>query len=406
LALVLGTACGGGGPAGPSGGGAGASGASVDTARLFDQGTLHDVRLELSPGDWDALRASYESNAYYRVRITIDGQSPGIDVGIRSRGKGTRNSRKPGLRVDFNRYSEQGTFGGYNSLVLENMYGDLSFLHERLAFLVFREVGLPAPRDAYARVTVNGQYWGLYGLVESVDRRFLGERLGENGGTLFEYKTEFGYDLSYRGPEAAAYVPFPFEPENAATADASGLVEFTRTISEAPDAELVAQVSAFVDPRQVLRFYAVEVAVAEADGLTGGLGVNNFYLYQFRGQSRFTFIPWDRDFAFSRPDHPAYFALERNRLVRRLLEDGALHAFYDAELLRILRDYVNPAYLLPRLEQAYAQIRPSVLEDVNKPPSADPNGAFELAVERVRTVILERERQVQADLGVASSEGP
>jgi spore coat protein CotH len=278
------------------------------------------------------------------------------------------------------------------------MYGDLSFLHERLAFTVFRQVGLPAPQDAYARVTVNGQYWGLYGLVESVDRHLLQARLGENGGTLFEYKTEYGYDLSYRGPNAAAYVPFPFEPENVSTADASALIEFTRTISESADADLVAQVAAFVDPRQLLRHYAVEVAVAEADGLTGGLGVNNFYLYQLSGQRRFVFIPWDRDFAFARPDHAVYHGLERNLLLRRLLRDAALRTFYEAELRRIVHEYVSPAFLLPRLEEAYSQIRLAVLEDPNKRPTADPNGDFERAVENVRQVILERERHVLAAL--------
>lgn len=397
LLIVASTACGGGG--GADGVVSGPSGSGVDAARLFDQGVLHDVRLELAARDWDTLRANYESNAYYRARITIDGQDPGVEVGIRSRGKGTRNSRKPGLRVDFNRYVARGSFGGYNSLVLENMYGDFSFLHERLAFTVFRAVGLPAPQDAYARVSVNGQYWGLYGLVESVDRHLLQARLGENDGTLFEYHTEYLYDLSYRGPSASAYVPFPFEPENEARADATALIEFTRNISEAADAEFVAQVSAFIEPREVLRYYAVEVAVAEADGLTGGLGVNNFYLYQRRGQRRFVFIPWDRDFAFARPDHSAYHGLERNRLLRRLLQGAALRAFYEDELRTIVRQYVTPTFLLPRLEQAYGQIRSAVLDDPNKRPSADPNGDFERAVDDVRHVILERERHVVAELG-------
>jgi spore coat protein CotH len=398
--MATSAACGGGG--GADGIGTGPSGSGVDASRLFDQGMLHDVRLELAARDWDTLRANYASNAYYRARITIDGQDAGVEVGLRSRGKGTRNSRKPGLRVDFNRYVERGSFGGYNSLVLENMYGDLSFLHERLAFTVFRAVGLPAPQDAYARVSVNGQYWGLYGLVESVDRHLLQARLGENDGTLFEYQTEYAYDLSYRGPNAAAYVPFPFEPENEATADAAALIEFTRTISQAADAEFVAQVSAFIDPREALRYYAVEVAVAEADGLTGGLGVNNFYLYQRRGQRRFVFIPWDRDFAFARPDHAVYHGLERNRLLRRLLQDGALRSFYEAELRRIVHEYVTPAFLLPRLEQAYAQIRSAVLDDPNKrQSSADPNGDFERAVDQVRDVILERERHVLAELGAS-----
>jgi spore coat protein CotH len=125
--------------------------------------------------------------------------------------------------------------------------------------------------------------------------------------------------------------------------------------------------------------------------------VNNFYLYQYRGQRRFVFIPWDRDFAFARPDHAVYHGLDRNLLLRRLLRDGELRGFYETELRRIVHDRVSP--LLPRLEEAYAQIRAAVLEDPNKrAQTADPNGEFERAVEDVRQVIREREQHVLAQL--------
>jgi len=68
--------------------------------------------------------------------LRIDGEIV-TNSTIRSRGSGTRNPIKPGLRADFNRKVKSQTFRGFKTLVLDNMYNDASFLREQLAFAVF-----------------------------------------------------------------------------------------------------------------------------------------------------------------------------------------------------------------------------------------------------------------------------
>ena len=85
----------------------------------FNQAVLHEVRLDLDPADWQALLDNFRSNQYYAARVSIDGESLS-QVGIRSRGAGTRNGVKPGLRVDFNRYLANQEFLGLKALVLDN----------------------------------------------------------------------------------------------------------------------------------------------------------------------------------------------------------------------------------------------------------------------------------------------
>jgi hypothetical protein len=91
-------------------------------------------------------------------------------------------------------------------------------------------------RNAFARLTVNGQYWGLYALVEPVSKPFLEARLGEKSGTLFDYEWIYPYDFSWRGPAAESYVPLPFQPETNETKPdvADGLVSFIQAINETP----------------------------------------------------------------------------------------------------------------------------------------------------------------------------
>ena len=116
------------------------------------------------------------------------------NVGIRSRGLGSRSGTKPGLRVDIDRYNADQTFLGLKSFVLDNLVQDPSMLRERLTMAFFRRLGLPAPREAHARLFVNGTFVGALrdrrdhrqGLPRAVLRQ---DSKGgtENDGYLFEY---------------------------------------------------------------------------------------------------------------------------------------------------------------------------------------------------------------------------
>lgn len=374
---------------------------------LFDETRLHDVRITMSAADWAQLRATYQENTNYDATITIDGETM-ANSSIRSRGSGTRNPIKPGLRVDFARKVKTQTFHGFKVLVLDNMYADASFLREQLAFSVFEEMGILVPRESFARLTVNGQYWGLYAIVEPIDQIFVKNHVDGGEGNLFEYNVpavaqQPAWDFALtRGDTIDGYVPEPFEPKtNEDDLDGTGLLAFLRTISMAPDATFVDEVSQFVDPRVILTYYAVEAATSEVDGLTSFFGVNNFYLYQLQGTTRFQFIPWDHDLNFVTAGHSIYYGLDRNRLIQRLLGDPELRAFYRDTLQWITAEYVNSGWMAPRIDAMVALIRDAVLEDTKRLGGDNPATSaqtFDNAVAQVRTVIAGRPESVAAQL--------
>ena len=347
----------------------------------------------MDPGDWSALRQNFRTNQYYAANVSIDGEVVS-QVGIRSRGKGSRSGEKPGLKVDMNRYVSGQEFHGRKSVILDNLTQDPTFLKEPLSYAVFEAMGIAAPQIAHTRLTVNDEYWGVYTLVEDITKPFLGARLGDKEGNLFSYEYSGPYDFSYRGANASAYVPAPFEPEtHEDSLDASGLIAFIRTANEAPDAGFAAAMSAFIDVPRFLTHVAVENAIAENDGILGFEGMNNFYLYQYAGQSRFVFIPWDKDTTFVSPDFPVLSRVDANVLVRRLLADPAQMAFYQAEVKRASAVAMNPAFLNPRIESMYALIRNSVIEDRKKPFTTE---EFELGVEGLKGLIAARASSIAA----------
>jgi hypothetical protein len=186
----------------------------------------------------------------------------------------------------------------------------------------------------------------------------------------------------------------PFEPEtNEDTLSPAGLVAFIRTMNEAPDAGFAAAMAPFLDTTRFLTHVAVENAIAENDGILGFEGMNNFYLYQYAGQSRFVFIPWDKDTTFVASEFPLLIRADTNVLVRRLLADPAQMAVYRDAVKRAAAVAVNPGFMLPRIEAMYSLIRNSALEDTHKPYT---NEEFEIGVEGLKNLIVAREQNIAA----------
>lgn len=362
---------------------------------LFDPTRLHTVQVQIDPADWAALQANFRSNEFYAADVSLDGELV-RQVGLRSRGDGSRDERKPGLKVDFNRYVSGQEHHGYKAVVLDNCLQDPTCLRETLAFEVFEAMGLAAPQAAHAQVWVNGAYQGLYGLVEPVSGHLLNERLGEADGNLFDYEWVTPWRFEYLGDAPAAYIPSPFQPEQREEPfDGDALVELVRDANQAPAAVYLDEIAQHLDPWRLASYLAVENVLAERDGFVGAWGVNNLYLYQYRGQRRFVLVPWDRDHAFAEAHWPVELGLADNVLTRGLMRDERFAGHYRAELRRAATSFVNARWLLPRFEALHALTREAALADDNKPCT---DAEYEDAIVRLRASIVAREADVRGQV--------
>ncbi len=361
---------------------------------MFDQGRLHECRLELDPADWAALRANFQTNQYYAANFTVDGETT-RQVGIRSRGLGSRSGEKPGLKVDFNKYVSGQEFHGYKSVVLDNVTQDPSMMRELLANSVFEAVGIAAPQIAFCRLTINTDFWGLYTLIEAVSKPFLKARLGEESGTLYDYEYVDDYRFTYKGDGSATYSPAPFEPQTNESKLDTGLADFVRAINQTPQSGYAAAMEAYIDVRKFLTYVAVENACAEYDGMVGQFGMNNFYLYQYAGQKKFVFIPWDKDTSFQAAEWPVQQRMESNEFTKRLMADPAMKAHYESEVKRIATNFVTTAFLGSKIDTYANLIRASVVADTHKPFST---AEFEAALTGLKGIAAARAANVTAQV--------
>lgn len=377
---------------------------------LFNPDVVNRLDLLVNTRDWEKLQANFQLNDYYPADLLWNGVTV-RNVGIRSRGRASRNEAKPALRIDMNRYTSGQNFLGLKSVLLDNLVQDATGIKELVTMRLYERMGIPSPREAHVALYVNNNYAGLYGIIESIDKDFLARVFGErepgdteNDGYLFEYEWVDPWWWSYLGNDLQPY-SVRFDPKTHEQAPAAELYapieEMVRTITQASD--FVSSVSPYLDLLLLMRHLAVQNFVAEPDGILGGNGTANFNLYRFEASTRWQFIPWDEDIAFESTDWPISWMHQEYVLMRRAMEVPALrNAYFDA-LLEVeasamspaTADPAGPGWLEQEMRTRRAQITPFMHMDPVKPYF---NEQFEAAMDALISFPAARAASVRAQV--------
>jgi spore coat protein CotH len=341
-------------------------------AILFDPTVMHDISMWMNSRDLQQIRVHYDLNTHYPVDVETGGTRV-HNVSIRSRGGGSRNASKLGLLVELDRYASGQTLDGRRALVLDNLWQDPPMLRERVAMALFARMGVAAPLESPARVSINGASQGVYSLVESLDDQFL-TRIGAGDGYLFEFHWLRAYYFEELGDDLNAYTPL-FEARTRETEAVSSLYtpirQMVAAINEPSDTLWRSRVEQYVDLPQLLSHVAVETFLSEFDGLLGYAGLNNFYLYRPPGSTRHQFFPWDRDNAFQEVDASICRRADENVLVRRALTYPDLYNSYLDALEQTARAASQDGFLDNQIRTGAALIEADAAVDVNTPFTQD-----------------------------------
>jgi spore coat protein CotH len=338
---------------------------------LFDPEQLQRVDLWLNSSDWEKLKANFQENTYYPADFSWNGQTI-TNVGIRSRGLGSRRGTKPGLRVDFDRYASKQAFLGLKSVVLDNLSQDASGIRETVTMRFFSRLGIPAPRETHTRLYVNGNFAGLYGLVESVDKTMMGRVFGEidgnvqNDGYLFEYNYVVGspWRFDYEGADLAPYKTRFDIKTNETHADVTiwgPIEEMVRLVDQTGSSTFDEVVGSRIDLPAFVRYIAAQNFVAENDGFNGYDGMNNFYLYRLEDSTRHVFVAWDEDVGFLQTDFGIMTRLDENTLSRKTLALPAYMGQYFSDLLEAADS--ASGWLEQEIQRQFSMIDDAMLGD-------------------------------------------
>jgi putative membrane-bound dehydrogenase-like protein len=172
---------------------------------------------------------------------------------------------------------------------------------EALAYSVFRAAGVPAPRTAFAEVTLtvpgrfDKEYLGLYTLVEEVDAAFLRERFKTDKGLLM--KPQRLRSIDYLGDKWESYKG-QYQPQTEATKEQSSrVIAFAKLVNEGSDAAFAKEVGSFLDVDGFLRFLAANALLSNVESFFA-LG-HNYSLFLHPTTNRFVFLPGDAELALA-----------------------------------------------------------------------------------------------------------
>lgn len=269
---------------------------------LFDESTIHGVALTVSDAGLRSLALDR------RLEVPASVQVRGVwfpEVGVRLKGQlGSRRElgEKAAWKVDLNEYAGHSIYG-QEMLTVNNMVQDPSYVAEHLAYSVYRAAGVPAPRTTWTRLSVNGEDWGLYGLIESVDENFLGRWFVDPSGRMWE--GQYGQDFVDGDP-------LELDFDQGVDDDRSSLIAVAEILSGPADAAAVAALDRHIALDQWLRNLAVEALILHWDGYSTS---NNYRIYEDPTSGRLHLLPWGTDQTF------------RDLLIGPLETRGDVHEF-------------------------------------------------------------------------------
>ncbi|MFN7541913.1 MAG: CotH kinase family protein [Acidobacteriota bacterium] len=363
---------------------------------FLDQKQVEVVHLRLDPGDWSKLQASYLDNTNYRATLEWRGYQH-ANVALRSRGRGTRSSTKPALRLDFNDLKGGKKFQELKSLEFENLEQDVSMLNEYLSMALFRNMGIAAPREVFVHLFVNGRDYGLHLAMEPVNRDFLAHHLGDDGGDLYEYSWSEPWQWTPRGAAESSYSPAIFKLRtNKKSASPRAIADFVNSLAAANSTNFEQTAGRTLDVKQLIRYLAVETFLADTDGLSGDQGANNFFLYRRARDGNFEFLPWDKDAALVRYERSIWQGVSQSELLRKMLDVPQQRQAFLAELQRVVNLVESEDNGLLRLaHEMLKTTRPFAFAD---PVKRYKNAEYEEAITTLFHFLKERPRLVREQI--------
>jgi len=286
---------------------------------VFDQSIIRTYNITMLDSTWQWLKINAKQEEYVSGMLTITEQTSTDslvmgEVGIRFKGgfgtlescvdsEGNLLCDKLSMKIKFSEYDKTKRLFGLKKINLHSMESDPGHLNDQLAYWLFAQMNIMAPRTAFAKLTINGEYRGLFALIEQIDGRFTDSRFPKNGdGNLYKEvwpikEEEAGYKEKQKTNQDSS---------------AQDMVDFAAEINAAGISGIKSVIASRLDTAYMARYLAVDQSILNWDGISAwycGLDVTNFdtvlgcqphnmYWYHEENKNTFWLIPWDMDHTF------------------------------------------------------------------------------------------------------------
>lgn len=416
--------------------------------RDFLNGALPDIIATDAPGDI-ILEVKYDARLPEVIR-------PKGNTSLTSIANDPTTDRYS-FKLEFDHYVDGQTCFGLDKLILNNNYADATNMKEALIYDMYQYLGADASLYNYAKISVNGEYWGVYLALEAVEDSFLLRNYGVQDGELYkpdsmniggggdpggDFKADDmdfenmtppdmdredapqppdssgerpaenfdfpdgkggfsmgggGEDLNYTDDELDSYETiWDGEITDTTKADHKRVVTALKNISEGNALE------DYMDVDNLLRYMAVHIFSVNEDSLSGSMA-HNYYLYEAGG--KLNLIPWDYNLALggmgrsndatSVVNDAIDNAFSGTTFFDTLMENETYHSQYYAYLQQLVSEYIGGG----GFDAFYTRVRSRIDALVESDPTAFYSyDEYLTAAETLYQVVKLRGQSIQGQL--------
>jgi CotH kinase protein len=269
---------------------------------LYDEATLRTFFIDFDNPEWEAEMVVFNNtDVEVPATVTVDGKVY-KDVGVHFRGNssfGVGNGYKRSLNLTFDFVHDNQAVEGYRTLNFLNANADPSMMRTVLSMHVARQY-IPAPKANFVRVVINGENWGIYENAQQFNKDFLRDHFKTTQGTRWKIpQGGFGGGIggfTYFGDDPNNYrATFQIKSKEDPQAWAT-LVKLPKLLQDTPPETLEAALAPILDIDGLLRFLALDTAMAGGDGFYQRVADYSLYLAP---SGRFHFIFHDANEMFN-----------------------------------------------------------------------------------------------------------
>jgi hypothetical protein len=360
---------------------------------FYDTRKVQEIRIEFGYSNWD-----------YRLDTAIAGAEDYIlaksctingvrfdSVGVKYKGNSSYrpNNAKNPLHIELDWIKGNQDYQGYSDIKLSNGFSDPSCIREVLGYRILRHY-MHCPESNFAKVFINGSYYGMMANTENIGRRFINKHFFSNDNTFIKCNPAVAgpggsnSSLEYLGADSALYYN---RYDMRSAGGWKDLVDLCNTLKNN-----ATEIHTKMDIDRVLWMLAYNVALVNLDSYHGAFA-QNYYLYK-DNEGLFNSIIWDLNMCFGGfsllsagggPGGPGSLTIAQMQnmsptiqssnaarpLISKLLTNPRYKKVYLAHMKTIVQEMLN--------NDLYLSMADSLRSVADSAIQADPNALFTYA---------------------------
>lgn len=291
----------------------------------FLKDKIQTVHIEIEENNLNYLLQNAIDEPYVMTtNVTVGDVSFGY-CGLRTKGSYTlehsvtenEGSDRFSFTINFGKYikkkeyGEKQNFFGCDKISFNNFFFDKTMMKEFFALMLMDEMGLPTPEYGLAKLYINGNYYGVYAMVEAMDHSILERYYGVDKSELSSYLckpegTRFLYEEIQADPsllweqdedtlkEVEDILPVVNEWVTRLNFLSNGM-DFNGQAVNVNSSEYLELVNQVLDTEEAVKYFAVHSWLCQMDNMFDGQ--KNFGLYIDK-EGKAVLVPWDYDLSF------------------------------------------------------------------------------------------------------------